>query len=121
MEKKALLILAEGFEEIEAIAPVDLLRRAGVEVITAGVSGYGITSARGVPIHADAKLADVSGDFDALILPGGGTGAKNLAASNKVLELVKEMFEQGKWVCAICASPAIVLFPTGILKGKTAT
>ena len=121
MAKKALLILADGFEEIEATAPIDLLRRANVEVTVAGVSGIAVKSARALKVTADVKLDQVSADFDALVLPGGGGGAKNLASSPKVKSLVLEMFKKGKWVCAICASPVLVLFPTGILSGKSAT
>lgn len=115
------MILADGFEEIEAAAPVDLLRRAGVEVTVGGLRGVTVKSARGLSVTADAALGRISGDFDALILPGGGEGAKNLAASESVRTLILDMFKKRKWICAICASPVLVLFPTGILKGKSAT
>ena len=121
MAKKVLLILAEGFEEIEAVAPIDLLRRAGAEVRVAGLAGTVVRSARGLPIQAERSLDRVRGDFYALILPGGGDGARNLAASAKVRSLILEMFQAGKWVCAICAAPVLVLSPTGILDGKSAT
>ena len=118
---KVLLILAEGFEEIEAAAPIDLLRRAGAEVKVAGLSGTRIKSARGLEFGADMTLEQAGRDFDALVLPGGGGGAKNLAASNQVKDLVLDGFRKGKWICAICASPVLVLGPAGILDGKSAT
>lgn len=121
MAKKALIILAEGFEEIEATAPIDLLRRAEVEVTVAGLGVLKVKSARNVMIVADKTLNETQADFDALILPGGGEGAKNLAASEKVKSLIKEMNQKEKLVAAICASPAVVLMPTGILKNKSAT
>ncbi len=121
MTKKVLLVLAEGFEEIEAVTPIDLLRRAGVEVTVAGLNGTVIKSARNLPITAEVTLDKVSDNFDALILPGGGGGAKNLAASQKLKTLIQEMNKKGKGVYAICASPVLVLSPTGILKGKSAT
>ncbi len=118
---KALLILAEGFEEIEAAAPIDILRRAGVDVTVAGLGGAAVKSARGLLVTPDANLDGITGDFDALVLPGGGIGAKNLAASQAVKKRIMEMFKQGQWICAICASPALVLFPAGVLAGKSAT
>lgn len=120
MVKKALLILAEGFEEMEAVIPMDLLRRAGVEVTVAGLKDFVVKSARGVLISADQKLDQISGEFDVLILPGGGGGAKNLAASEKVKNLVLEMNKKKKWIAAICASPVLVLAPIGILHNKSA-
>lgn len=121
MPKKALLVLAEGFEEIEAVAPIDILRRAGVEVTVAGLSASPVKSARGLGICADVDFDQAMGEFDALILPGGGGGAQNLAASAGLKTLIVEMFKKGKWICAICASPTVVLFPAGILRGKSAT
>ncbi|MBI1979289.1 MAG: DJ-1/PfpI family protein [Elusimicrobia bacterium] len=121
MGKKVLLILADGFEEMEAIAPMDILRRAGLEVTIAGLSGSAIKSARGVTVSTDVLLGQVSGDFDALLLPGGGVGAQNLAESKKVKDLILQQHKKGKGVYAICASPVLVLSPTGILNGKSAT
>ena len=72
MKKRVLVTLAEGFEEIEALAPVDILRRAGAEVVLAGVNGEVITGGHGIKVVADAKIEDVDTDFDAIILPGGG-------------------------------------------------
>jgi 4-methyl-5(b-hydroxyethyl)-thiazole monophosphate biosynthesis len=120
MEKKVLVILADGFEEIEGVTPIDILRRAGALVTVAGLGGDLITSARGVTIHCDADLESVGEDHDALVLPGGSGGAKHLAASGKVMNLVLKMHKAGKLICAICAAPAVVLAPAGILNGKRA-
>lgn len=121
MPKRALIILAEGFEEIEATAPIDILRRAQVEVIVAGLNNKEICGAHGIKINADILLEEFRQDADALILPGGSPGAENLSKSKKVSELIKAMFKGNKIIAAICASPALVLEPTGILKNKKAT
>jgi len=119
--KKALMILADGFEEIEAFSPVDILRRADIEVTIAGLSGKAIESARGVKVTADIGLTEAEGEFDAVVFPGGAAGAENLAKSEKVKSIIKSMHAKGKIIAAICASPAWVLAPTGILKDKNAT
>ncbi|MDD4909615.1 MAG: DJ-1/PfpI family protein [Candidatus Omnitrophica bacterium] len=121
MPKKAIVILAEGFEEIEAVTPIDVLRRAGVDVIAAGLTDVKIKGSRGLVVVADKKLEESGTDFDACVLPGGSLGAKNLAASDKVRSLLIKMNQEGKIIAAICAAPALVLIPTGILKGKAAT
>ncbi len=120
-QKKVLLVLADGFEEMEAVAPIDLLRRAGIDVTIAGLSALIVKSARGLSISAETVLEKVSEDFDALVLPGGGGGAKNLAASQKIKNLIVEMSKKGKGIYSICASPVLVVSPTGILNGKSAT
>ena len=121
MKKKVLIVLADGFEELEAVAPIDVLKRAGLEVTIAGLDKSNIESARGLKILTDSKLDDIKGEFDCLILPGGGEGAENLAKSLKLKSLIKDMYNRGKLIAAICASPVLVLSPTGILKGKKAT
>ncbi len=121
MSKTALVILAEGFEEVEAIAPVDLLRRAGVRVTLAGVNFLAVKSSRNIEVQADMLLKDIQDLPDAVILPGGLPGATNLAKSGEVAKLVKKMNAAGKLVAAICAAPAVVLAPLGILDGKKAT
>ncbi|MBN1522281.1 MAG: DJ-1/PfpI family protein [Candidatus Aureabacteria bacterium] len=121
MPLKSLVILAEGFEEIEAITPVDILRRAGIRVTTAGLEGLSVKGSRGVTIVADKVLGEDDQDFDAVILPGGTNGAENLASSQTVNQLLKTMNNNGKIVAAICASPALVLAPAGILDNKYAT
>jgi 4-methyl-5(b-hydroxyethyl)-thiazole monophosphate biosynthesis len=121
MNKKAIIILAEGFEEIEASTPVDVLRRADVDVTVAGLGATLIKGAHGLAYETDVELEDAGDDYDALVLPGGGPGARNLAASSKVSSLLEKMNSEGKIIAAICASPAVVLAPAGILNGKSAT
>ncbi len=121
MPKTAVVILAEGFEELEAIAPVDILRRAGVRVILAGVNSLTVKSSRNIGVQADALLKDIKDLPDGVVLPGGLPGATNLAKSAEVANLIKKMNAAGKLVAAICASPAVVLAPLGILDGKKAT
>jgi protein deglycase len=122
MAKKALVVLAEGFEEIEAVTPIDILRRAGLEVIVAGLTGRLVKGSRAIIVQADKILDDViNDDFDALILPGGSMGAKHLAESDKVTSLIRNVMLKGKIIAAICAAPALVLYPKGILKGRSVT
>jgi len=121
MNKKALIILAEGFEEIEAITPIDILRRAGVDITVAGLGGTSIKSARNVTVNTDVSLDDYDSTPDAIIFPGGLGGAENLSRSIKVKGLIESMNSKGKLIAAICASPALVLSPTGVLDGKRAT
>ncbi|MDR1105934.1 MAG: DJ-1/PfpI family protein [Treponema sp.] len=127
MPKKAIVFLAEGFEEVEAVTPIDYLRRAGVDVTTAALgASRTVKGAHGMEINADAAFAELAkkadaGFWDAVILPGGGGGSKNLAASKETGELVRAMAASGKLVAAICASPAVVLAPLGILKGRKFT
>ena len=121
MAKTALVILAEGFEEVEAIGPVDLLRRSGVRVTMAGLKDLRVKSSRHLVVEADILLEDMKEMPDAVILPGGIPGATNLAGSSEVAALVKKMNSAGKIVAAICAAPAVVLAPLGILDGKKAT
>ena len=118
---KALVVLARGTEEMEAVITIDVLRRGGVDVTVAGLDGTDpIRCSRGVVITPDVGLESVEGEFDALILPGGGEGAKRLAQSNKVGELLREHEEGGRWVAAICAAP-IALEAHGVFKGRHLT
>lgn len=122
--KKAVVFLADGFEECEGIIPIDLLRRSGVEVITASVmpGRQEIISSHRLPIMADALAAEV--DFthvDMLVFPGGLKGSENLAASHLATEKAKEFAAAGKFVAAICAAPAVVFGSIGLVRGKTAT
>ena len=125
MQKKAIVLLAEGFEEVEALTPVDYLRRAGIEVLTASIGeGKAIKGARNIQVAADTTLKeylDKADSCDAVIIPGGMPGAANLAASGEVGALIKKMALAGKWVCAICAAPAVVLAPLGLLLGRRFT
>lgn len=116
------VLLAEGFEEVEAVTPIDFLRRAGIEVITAGVAGRNVTGSHGISLVADTTVGDLSPlDLDGVILPGGMPGSVNLHASDKVSTLVRQVHENGRLVAAICAAPARVLAPLGLLSGRSAT
>jgi 4-methyl-5(b-hydroxyethyl)-thiazole monophosphate biosynthesis len=122
MMKKALVILAQGFEEIEAITPIDILRRGSVEVIVAGLDGINIASARHLAIHCSDILSNCFKDvFDVIVLPGGGKGVEHLSKSDMVNELLLSQQSAGRLIAAICASPAVVLAPLGILNNKKAT
>lgn len=120
MRKTAVIILAKGFEEIESVTPIDLLVRSGVQVIIAGLTDTLVKGSRGITIKTDCLIDEIPDEFDALILPG-GPGAKLLAASDKVTQLIKKQNKAGRLIAAICAAPAVVLNPTGILSGKKMT
>lgn len=113
---KALIPLAKGFEDVEAVTVIDVLRRGGVEVVTASLSGStDVLSAHGIRMKADASLADVGdGDFDAIVLPGGGEGTENLKNSDALVRLLRRQNDAGRWLCAICAAPT-VLVEAGVL------
>lgn len=115
------LLLAQGFEEVEAVTPADFLRRAGIEVRLVGIGRRLVEGGHGIRIQADAEIDELSGEIQGLILPGGMPGAANLAASKKALALIRRLHEQGRLVAAICAAPAVVLEPAGILAGRKAT
>lgn len=117
--RRVAVFLAEGFEEIEAVVPIDILRRGGVEVVVAGVGTDVVTGSHGITIDTDAVVEEIDiNDFDGLILPGGLPGANNLAESEGVNKLLNSARDEGKLIAAICASPALVLSPLGILKNK---
>ncbi len=122
--KKSYIFLADGFEEIEALAPLDILRRAGMPVATVSISGSReVTGAHGVKVLAD-MLFDEADDLvgaEWTILPGGMPGAANLAAYGPLTDLLSARFEKGARIAAICASPALVLAPLGLLDGLEAT
>jgi 4-methyl-5(b-hydroxyethyl)-thiazole monophosphate biosynthesis len=116
-----LALLAEGFEEIEAITPIDLLRRAGIDVTLASLSDQRhVTGRSGITLHADAALSEIGGHlFDLLFLPG-GPGVKNLRADPRVDATVRAHAAAGKWIAAICAAPT-VLNAAGLLDGRRYT
>ncbi|MCL2832730.1 MAG: DJ-1/PfpI family protein [Treponema sp.] len=145
--KRVLVFLAPGFEEIEALTPVDYLRRANIETVTTAVDdgepnskspggqssgekfsgGKIVIGSHNIPVTADFVLSELAAcgelvpdKWDAVVVPG-GPGAVNLAASNNVSAFIKAMAEAGKWVCAICAAPAVVLAPLGLLEGRKFT
>ena len=115
------VFLADGFEEVEAIAPVDMLRRAGCDVKTVGVGGKrGITGSHGIPVTADITDAELDPEqLEGVILPGGLPGADHLRASEIVKACVLKCQAEGKLVAAICAAP-YVLGDWGVLEGKEA-
>ena len=114
------LLLADGFEETEALVPLDILRRAGAEVITVGITGEVISGAHGIKVFADTTKDKVSaGDFDHVILPGGMPGASNLDKDAFVDEIIKEVTNKGGCIGAICAAP-FILGKRGLLSGKRA-
>lgn len=119
---KVYQLMANGFEDIEALAPVDILRRGGVEVVTVSVTGEDwVESAHGVVVKADARIENVNmADADLVMIPGGMPGAKNLNEHKGVRNALLRQHEQGRRVAAICAAP-MVLGSLGILKGKRAT
>jgi DJ-1 family protein len=103
---RALVILAEGAEEAEAVIIVDILRRAGIETVLAGLNGDApVLLSRKIRIIPDAALASVTGSFDVVILPGGAEGARRLAQSELVGERLRKQSGEGKLVAAICAGP----------------
>lgn len=114
---KVLLPLAGGFEEIEAVGIIDVLRRAGIEVIIAGVDGDLIEGANSISIKSDCSISDINSleDIDMIVLPGGWGGTNTLAQDEKVQTLLKEMDAKGKKIGAICAAP-FALEKAGVLK-----
>ena len=118
--KRVLVPLADGFEEIEAITTIDILRRAEIEVVIAGLNGDSATGNHGITVGCDTHLDDVSGTFDMLALPGGMPGAKHLRESEAIQQRVKAMHGAEKWVAAICAAP-MAIAASGVLDGAKAT
>jgi 4-methyl-5(b-hydroxyethyl)-thiazole monophosphate biosynthesis len=119
--KKVALLLAEGFEEVEALTPADLLRRAGIEVIITGVEGYTVRGGHDITVEADMTLDELPDHLDGVILPGGMPGASNLAASQAAMKLIKRVYNDSELVGAICAAPAVVLGELGVLEGREFT
>jgi len=129
MSMKVLVLLAEGFEEVEAVTPIDYLRRSGIEVTAASVGeNLAVSGSHGIKIAADALLGSLLAEgkllpsaWDGVVVPGGLPGSDNLASSKETGVFLKEMAAKGKLICAICAAPARVLSPLGLLKGKNFT
>ena len=118
---EALVILAPGFEEIEAVTIIDVLRRCGIKVTVAGLLPDLVKGAHDIKIVPDKAIEEVQmRDFDAIVLPGGNPGFKNLRRDGRVLEMIKEASDSGKLVAAICAAPA-VLSDAGVLKNRKCT
>ncbi|OHD25368.1 MAG: hypothetical protein A2Y38_18900 [Spirochaetes bacterium GWB1_59_5] len=121
--KTVCVILANGCEEIEAITPIDYLRRAGIEVIVAGLGSREIIGGHGIAIAVDVVLDDIDGeDFDCVVVPGGGGGSKAIAADSTAIALLKKQASKGRLIAAICAAPALVLGQAcGLLAGRRFT
>jgi protein deglycase len=115
------LLLAEGFEEVEAVTTADFLNRAGIDVKLAGVGGTLIKGAHEITVKADMEIESLTDDIEGIILPGGMPGSRNLAKSGKVISLIKSLNKQKKLICAICAAPAVVLLRAGVIGGKKVT
>ena len=116
-----LVPLAQGCEELEAVTIVDLLRRAGVEVVTAGLDGQPVKASRGLVLIPDMTLdSALKNSYDMVVLPGGLPGADNLENDPRMIDLLRQMAAEGKYTAAICAAPK-VLAHAGLLDGKRAT
>lgn len=121
MAQRVLIPLAEGFEELEAVTLIDLLRRAGLEVTTAALAQRLVTGAHQIPITADQTLDQVYDlDFDLILLPGGGPGSRHLRDDPRVIALLQRQHQQDRWLGAICAAP-MALAKAGLLQGRRAT
>lgn len=115
------VLLGTGFEEIETVAPIDLLRRAGVKVMTVGVTGKTVVGSHGIPIEADITLGQMDlTAMEMIVLPGGLRGVASVRSSQEALDALRFAWENGKFVAAICAGPT-VLADLGITDGRSAT
>ena len=118
---KVLVPLAEGCEELEAVTVIDLLRRANITVVTAGLEAGPVTASRGVVLMADKTLDEaLQDDYEMVVLPGGGPGSDRLDADDRIRQLLIRMANSEKFTAAICAAPK-VLKSAGLLDGKQAT
>ena len=115
------VLLGTGFEEVEAIAPVDLMRRAGIPVLTVGVTGKTVSGSHNIPVVADIEIDEMDlTAMDMIVLPGGLGGVASARASRKAMDALAFAWENGKYVAAICAGPT-VLADLGITDNKNAT
>ena len=115
------MLLGTGFEEMEAVAPLDLLRRAGVDVLTVGIDGKTVTGSHKIKVEADITIGEMDlTTMEMIVIPGGLGGVASLRACPEALEALKFGWENGKYVAAICAGPT-VLADLGIMEGKKAT
>lgn len=119
--KKALVLFADGSEELEAVTVINILRRGGVEVTVAGLAAGPLRGSRGTMLLPDTTVDKVRAEhFDLIVLPGGQPGTDHLRADVRVTGLLQQMQAQGRYVSAICAAPS-VLAQAGLLDGKRAT
>jgi len=117
----AVVILADGFEEIEAVTQIDVLRRAGVVVTVAGLVGGSTRGAHGIEIKTDMLVGDLDFEPDMVVLPGGLPGSTNLGEDRGVIELLEAQHAAGRRIAAICAAPAFAPVKAGVLDGRRAT
>lgn len=118
---RVLVPLAQGCEELEAVTIIDLLRRAGIEVTSAGLDAGSVTASRGVTLIPDTDLESaLKSDYDMIVLPGGLPGADHLDDDERIRSILRKMSDDNKYIAAICAAPK-VLANAGVLAGKTAT
>lgn len=118
--KRVLVPLAPGFEEIEAVTIIDVLRRAGVQVTTAGLIDTAVEGAHGIRMESDTVLSAVESEWDAIVLPGGLPGSNHLRDDDQLKRLLSKQAKSGRMVAAICAAP-IALEAAGVLKDREAT
>lgn len=118
---RVLVPLADGFEEIEAVTVIDILRRGGIDVITAGLEAGPVRGSHGLSLVPDATLDDaLAADYEMVVLPGGLPGADNLESDERVTGLLRRLADSGRFTAAICAAPK-VLAAAGLLDGRKAT
>lgn len=119
--KSVLVPLANGSEELEAVTVLNILRRAGIEAVSASLDGHPIRGSRGTMLIPDTSLDEaLKRDFDMVVLPGGQPGTNNLKSDARIIKLLQHMATKGRYVCAICAAPS-VMAAAGLLDGKHAT
>lgn len=115
------VILGKGFEELEALAPVDILRRCGVDVCTAGIGGKTVEGSHGIPVVADCTVEEIDQEkLDMIVLPGGLGGVQSMLDCPVALDAIQQAWNDGKYVAAICAAP-MVLARLGISNGRSIT
>lgn len=115
------VLLGTGFEETEAVTPIDLMRRAGIAVVTVGVNGKTVCGSHGIPVEADITIGEMDlTAMDMIVLPGGMGGVASLRASGEAMDALRFAWENGKYVAAICAGPT-VLADLHITDGRNAT
>lgn len=118
---KVLVPLAQGCEEIEAVTIIDILRRAGIDVVSAGLDEQAVRASRGVMLIPDTTLEKVLHDnYDMIVLPGGQPGTSNLMADQRIITLLQQMSQQDRYIAAICAAPSVLAY-AGLLDGREAT
>ena len=105
----ALVILSPGFEEVEAITIIDLLRRASIDVTVAGLGSKLITGSHDIPVSADTEISNVNHEeFEIMILPGGQPGTNNMRVNTTIIKWIQERHSNGQWIAAICAAPTVL-------------